>query len=88
MKKKSTMFLEKKGTSEFSNFHEKMENDPYSNLMGSYKFEGNANDRDKWQILSKELAQKQEMIHRMMKEIDEKTDAIKITVKIVKRYIL
>lgn len=73
------MILEKKGTE--MNIYDKMENGHQSNFnMSSYKFDNNASDRDKWQILSKELAQKQELIHRMMKEIDEKTDAIKITV--------
>ena len=37
-------------------------------------------DKDKWDILSKELSQKQELIHRMMKEVDEKTESLKLTV--------
>ena len=59
-----------------------MENGHYSNMnyMSSMKFDGVQSDREKWQILSKELAQKQEIIHRMIKEVDDKTDAIKITV--------
>ncbi|CAK88568.1 unnamed protein product (macronuclear) [Paramecium tetraurelia] len=36
-------------------------------------------DRSKWDILSKELSQKQEMIHRLMKEVDDKTESLKIT---------
>jgi hypothetical protein len=39
----------------------------------------NVPDREKWDILSKELSQKQELIHRMMKEVDEKSDALKLT---------
>ena len=30
-------------------------------------------DREKWQLLTRELAQKQEIIHRMMKELDDKS---------------
>jgi hypothetical protein len=36
-------------------------------------------DREKWQLLSRELAQKQEIIHRMMKELDDKTQSLKLT---------
>eukprot|EP01022_Parablepharisma_sp_SALTPOND_P013408 TRINITY_DN1793_c0_g1_i1.p2 TRINITY_DN1793_c0_g1~~TRINITY_DN1793_c0_g1_i1.p2 ORF type:complete len:578 (+),score=96.29 TRINITY_DN1793_c0_g1_i1:1186-2919(+) len=36
-------------------------------------------DKEKWQILSKELGQKQELINRMMKEIDEKKQSLKLT---------
>jgi len=36
-------------------------------------------DREKWQLLTKELAQKQEIIHRMMKENDDKTYSLKLT---------
>jgi chromosome segregation ATPase len=36
-------------------------------------------DKERWQILSKELAQKQEIINRMMKEIDEKKQSLKLT---------
>eukprot|EP00830_Metopus_es_P015123 TRINITY_DN4251_c0_g1_i2.p1 TRINITY_DN4251_c0_g1~~TRINITY_DN4251_c0_g1_i2.p1 ORF type:complete len:500 (+),score=89.87 TRINITY_DN4251_c0_g1_i2:417-1916(+) len=36
-------------------------------------------DKEKWQILSKELAQKQEIINRMMKEVDEKKQSLKLT---------
>ena len=32
-----------------------------------------------WNLLSKELAQKQEMIHRMIKEVDDKTQSLKLT---------
>lgn len=38
------------------------------------------NDKEKWDILSKELSQKQELIHRMLKELDDKTESLKITV--------
>jgi hypothetical protein len=31
-----------------------------------------AEDREKWQLLSRELAQKQEIIHRMMQEADDR----------------
>lgn len=36
-------------------------------------------DKERWQVLSKELAQKQEIINRMMKEIDEKKQSLKLT---------
>lgn len=36
-------------------------------------------DKSKWDLLSKELAQKQEMIHRLMKEVDDKSESLKIT---------
>lgn len=38
-----------------------------------------AGDGDKWQVVSKELAQKQEVINRMMKEVDEKKQSLKLT---------
>ena len=38
-----------------------------------------AGDKERWQILSKELAQKQEIINRMMKEVDEKKQSLKLT---------
>jgi hypothetical protein len=36
-------------------------------------------EKEKWDILSKELQQKQELIHRMMKEVDDKTEALNLT---------
>lgn len=30
-------------------------------------------DREKWVLLTRELAQKQEIVHRLMKENDDKT---------------
>jgi len=36
-------------------------------------------DREKWQLLSRELAQKQEIIHRMMREADDKGHSLKLT---------
>jgi len=38
-----------------------------------------ASDKEKWDILSKELAQKQELIHRLIRESDDKTESLKIT---------
>ena len=38
-----------------------------------------ATDKEKWDILSKELAQKQELIHRLIRESDDKTESLKIT---------
>lgn len=34
---------------------------------------------ERWELLSRELQQKQELIHRLMKENDEKSDALKLT---------
>jgi hypothetical protein len=36
-------------------------------------------DKEKWDVLSKELAQKQELIHRMMTEIDDKKESLQHT---------
>lgn len=36
-------------------------------------------DREKWQLLSRELAQKQEIIHRMMQEADDNKQSLKLT---------
>lgn len=39
----------------------------------------NVPDKEKWDILSKELSQKQELIHRMMMEVDDKKESLKKT---------
>ena len=36
-------------------------------------------DKEKWNLLTRELAQKQEIIHRMMKELDDKSHSLKLT---------
>jgi len=36
--------------------------------------------RGKWEIMSREFQQKQELVHRLMRENDEKSDALKLTV--------
>jgi len=36
-------------------------------------------DSDKWQVVSRELAQKQEIIDRLMKDVDEKKQSLKVT---------
>ncbi len=46
-------------------------------ITGALEF--SAGDKEKWQVLSKELGQKQEIINRMMKEVDEKKQALKLT---------
>jgi hypothetical protein len=38
-----------------------------------------ANDKERWEILSRELAQKQELIHRLIRESDDKTESLKMT---------
>lgn len=35
-------------------------------------------DREKWQLLTRELAQKQEIVHRLMRENDDKTQSLKL----------
>ena len=81
MKKRSTMILEKRsGMMEENGYDRGYENGNYSNALSAVRLDGIQSEREKWQILTKELAQKQEIIHRMIKEIDDKTDAIKITV--------
>ena len=39
----------------------------------------NIPEKEKWDVLSKELSQKQELIHRMMKEVDDKKESLKLT---------
>ena len=34
---------------------------------------------ERWELLSRELQQKQDLIHRLMKENDEKSDSLKLT---------
>ena len=36
-------------------------------------------EKEKWEVLSKELSQKQELIHRMMKEYEDKVSSLKVT---------
>lgn len=36
-------------------------------------------DKEKWLLLARELAQKQEIIHRMMREVDDKSASLKLT---------
>jgi hypothetical protein len=33
----------------------------------------NLDDREKWHLLTRELVQKQEIVHRLMRENDDKT---------------
>ena len=35
-------------------------------------------DREKWHLLTKELVQKQEIVHRLMRENDDKTQSLKL----------
>ena len=35
--------------------------------------------KERWKILSRELDQKQELVHRMRKEIDDKSSSLKST---------
>ena len=35
-------------------------------------------DREKWSLLTRELAQKQEIVHRLMRENDDKTQSLKL----------
>ena len=35
-------------------------------------------DREKWQLLTRELVQKQEVVHRLMRENDDKTASLKL----------
>ena len=47
--------------------------------MEAQKFEPKSEqDIQKWQLLARELAQKQEIIHRMMRENDEKNQSLKL----------
>lgn len=46
----------------------------YLEMGGTYDYFDN---KDRWQFLSKEVQQKQELIHRAMKEINDKSDDLK-----------
>ena len=35
-------------------------------------------DREKWQLLTRELVQKQEIVHRLMRENDDKGQSLKL----------
>lgn len=48
-------------------------------LLEAQKFQPrNEQDLQKWQLLARELAQKQEIIHRMMRENDDKNQSLKL----------
>jgi hypothetical protein len=38
----------------------------------------NMQDRERWQLLTRELVQKQEIVHRLMRENDDKTQSLKL----------
>ncbi len=44
-------------------------------MGGTYDY---FNEKDRWQFLSKELQQKQELIHRVVKDINDKSDDLKV----------
>lgn len=44
-------------------------------MGGTYDY---FNNEDRWQFLSKELSQKQELIHRIGKDINGKSDDLKV----------
>ncbi len=44
-------------------------------MGGTYDY---FNEKDRWQFLSKELQQKQELIHRSQKDINDKSDDLKM----------
>ena len=46
----------------------------YLEMGGTYDY---FDEKDRWQFLSKELAQKQELIHRTQKDINNKSDELK-----------
>lgn len=50
-------------------------------MRGAPGPEGGEDMRGKWEIMSREFQQKQELVHRLMRENDEKSDALKLTVK-------
>ena len=49
-------------------------------IRGAPGPEGGEDMRGKWEIMSREFQQKQELVHRLMRENDEKSDALKLTV--------
>ena len=42
-------------------------------LINQHEHLEEVKDREKWQLLTRELAQKQEIVHRLMRENDDKT---------------
>ena len=60
--------------------YEKMKENMIKKAVNDYTINlANIPEKEKWDILSKELTQKQEIIHRMMKEVDDKTESLKLT---------
>jgi hypothetical protein len=60
--------------------YDKMKEDIIKKAMDGFTVKmSNIPEKEKWDVLSKELAQKQELIHRMMKEVDDKTESLKLT---------
>eukprot|EP00828_Plagiopyla_frontata_P005853 TRINITY_DN12445_c0_g1_i3.p1 TRINITY_DN12445_c0_g1~~TRINITY_DN12445_c0_g1_i3.p1 ORF type:complete len:377 (-),score=91.06 TRINITY_DN12445_c0_g1_i3:3-1133(-) len=53
--------------------------DPHNISQIQKQNQGNSEDKNRWEVLSRELGQKQELIHRMIKEIDEATQQIQKT---------
>ena len=47
-------------------------------MIGADQHLEEVKDRDKWQLLTRELAQKQEIVHRLMRENDDKTQSLKL----------
>lgn len=44
-------------------------------MGGTYDY---FNEKDRWQFLSKEVQQKQELIHRVVKDINDKSEELKL----------
>ena len=60
--------------------YDKMKEDIIKKAMDNFTVNlGQIPEKEKWDVLSKELSQKQELIHRMMKEVDEKNESLKLT---------
>lgn len=60
--------------------HDKQKKEIIDKAMNEYTVNmSNIPEKEKWDILSKELTQKQELIHRMMKEVDDKNESLKLT---------
>ena len=48
-------------------------------LIGADQNLEEVKDREKWQLLTRELSQKQEIVHRLMRENDDKTQSLKLS---------
>ncbi len=68
------------GQKEDTTDYDKVKEDIIKKAMDNFTVNlANIPEKEKWDVLSKELGQKQELIHRMMKVVDEKNERLMLT---------